>query len=85
MDAQETDGVLQVGDIPVVVRRDSPSATDHSQAWRSGAEKAYKDVLTYLDLAEESCPPYTDTRPYAELRAFCNDKIRAVMANGPAA
>ena len=68
----------------MIVRRDSERAADFSQTWRSGAEAAYKDVLTYLDTAEATCPPYTDTRPYADMRTFCNDKIREVMASGQA-
>lgn len=81
---QERDGILQAGEVPVIIRRDSPRAADFSQARRSGAEAAYKDVLTYLDIAESTCPPYTDTRPYGDMRTFCQDKIREVMADGQA-
>lgn len=76
MDADETTGVLRVGEVPVVIRRDSPVETDHAQAFRSGAEEAYKKTLAYVAAAEANTPPYTDMRPYADLSTFLLDRIQ---------
>jgi len=78
---RETEGILQVGEVPVVIRRDSAVEADHSQAVRSGRQSAFEDALRYVDLAQSSAPPFTDLRPYADLRTFLLDKIRET-ANG---
>lgn len=74
---QETDGVLQVGEVPVIVRRASPVEADHSEARRGGRDSAFRETLAFIDRAEATAPPYTDTRPWAALRIFLNDQIQA--------
>lgn len=71
----EYDGIVQVGEVPVVIRRDSPVEADHDQAYRSGAEAAFRQVFQFVDMAERNSPPFTDLRPYANLKTFVSDRI----------
>lgn len=71
----EYDGIVQVGEVPVVIRRDSPVESEHDQAYRSGAEAAFRQVFQFVDMAERSSPAYTDLRPYANLKTFVSDRI----------
>jgi hypothetical protein len=74
---QETDGILQVGEVPVIVRRDSPREENHQEAHRSGRESALREMLVFINESEAAAPPFTDLRPYANLRTWVTDKMRA--------
>lgn len=81
MRVDETEGILQVGEVSVIVRRDSPREADHSQAFRSGAERAYRDALLYVAERIEKAPPYTDTRALSDMIVFLTDRIQEVAAD----
>lgn len=75
----EAEGITQVGEVPVVTRRDSPVFADHEQAFRSGQEKALREVASYVSDAHRRAGQYDDTRPWVELRLFLNDKLREAL------
>jgi hypothetical protein len=72
----ETEGILQVGELPVIRRRERVISGDHSQAFRSGAEKAYGEMLEYANAKLAAVPPYEDTRPWGEMILFLRDRIK---------
>jgi hypothetical protein len=74
----EYDGIMQVGEVPVIIRRDSAVAEDFSQAYRSGGEHAYRDALERTEELLRHAEPYTDTRSLIELKAFLIDRIGTV-------
>lgn len=85
MRVDETEGILQVGEVPVIVRRDSRSLEDHNQAFRSGADGAYREVLAFVTDRLERAAPYTDTRPLSEMVIFLTDKIQEASHARPPA
>jgi hypothetical protein len=72
----ETEGILQVGEIPVIRRRDRIVFQDHSQAERSGAERAYQETLAHVLEQQAAAGPYDDTRPWSNMIIFLQDRIR---------
>lgn len=72
----ETEGILQVGEIPVIRRRDRFFEPDHSQALRSGREKAFHEALAFVLQRAATTGPYDDTRPWSEMMTFLRDRIR---------
>jgi hypothetical protein len=72
----ETHGIRAIGEVPVVIRRDSVVEADHSQAYRSGREAAFQEVLAYARQQHERTGRYDDTRPWIEIRLFLTDKIK---------
>ena len=77
--SQETDGIVQVGEVPVIIRRDSPSEVDFSQTERSAREGALKEMLAFVEETERTSPPYTDIRPYAIMRTWVLDRIQETV------
>jgi hypothetical protein len=72
----ERDGVLQVGEVPVIRRRDRVIFETHSQAWRSGREDAYGEALAYVLERHAAAGPYDDTRSWSEMETFLRDRIK---------
>ncbi len=72
----ERDGIVQVGEIPVIRRRDRFVEDGHSQAFRSGREAALGDMLEYATGRLASTGRYEDTRPWSEMIIFIRDRIR---------
>lgn len=72
----ETEGILRIGEVPVIRRRDRPIPTDHSQAKRSGREAAFGEVLAFAIKRLGAVAPYEDTRPWSEMITFLQDRIR---------
>jgi hypothetical protein len=81
MRVDETEGILQVGEVPIIVRRDSRSVEDHTQAFRSGADGAYRKALSYVLERIASAPPYTDTRALTDMVVFLTDNIEEVASS----
>lgn len=78
MDEQE--GVVQLGEVTIISRKDSPSDMDHAEAYRSGARDAYQAVDDWAVTKQELVGPYEDTGTLAELRLFLADIIREVYS-----
>lgn len=78
----ERDGVLQVGEIPVVIRRDRSLETDYNQTYRSGRESAFRETLAYVEEQHSRTPAYENTLPWREMRVFLTDRIRECNPNG---
>lgn len=74
----ETDGILLVGEISVVRRRDSPREENHDQAWRSGRESAFREVQAFVGDRLLHAGPFDDTRPLTELETFLIDRLTEV-------
>lgn len=81
-ETSERHGVLNVGDVPLVIRRDAFVEIDHSQAVRSAKEAAYREMLVYVKKRYEETPAYEDTRPWIEMRLLLSDKIKEALADG---
>lgn len=74
----ETDGIQQVGEIAVVVRRDSSSVVDPEQAYRSGATAAYSTIARWAVERAAAFGPYEGTGILTELQELLADRIREV-------
>lgn len=72
----EADGILQVGEVPVVIRRDSSVEENHDQAYRSGAENAYRRTLVYVEDRIRMAGRYDDVRPLQDLVVWLTDSIQ---------
>lgn len=72
----ESDGIVQVGEVPVVIRRVSVVSEDFTQAQVSARDEALREVDLWVSERIERAPRFTDTRPLTELRTFLADKIR---------
>ena len=72
----ETDGILRIGEVPVIRRRDRIVFNDHAQAIRSAREAAFGEVLAYVLKCHAATPKYEDTRPWMNLEIFLRDRIR---------
>lgn len=72
----ETEGILRVGEVPLLRRRDRITFEDHAQAYRSGRESAFGEMLAYVLAAEAQVPAYEDTRPWSNMARFLRDRIR---------
>jgi len=73
---EETDGILRVGEVPVVSRRDVLVELDHKEALRAGRREAYEDAVVFAQgmLAQQGA--YDDTRPLQQMIDYLADKIR---------
>lgn len=72
----ERQGILRVGEVPVIRRRDRIVFEDHEQARRSGAEKALQESLAFALAGLAATPAYEDTRPWSEMITNLQDRIR---------
>lgn len=72
----EYDGILRIGEVPVVIRRDRVVESDHAQAYRSGAVAALTDVAAYVTRCLAAAGPYDDTRSLLDLQMYLADRIR---------
>jgi hypothetical protein len=72
----ETEGIIQVGELPVIRRRERAIFEDHSQALRSGREQAFNETLAFVIERNAEAGPYDDTRPWSEMVTFLTDRIR---------
>jgi hypothetical protein len=72
----ETEGILQVGELAIVRRRERIVEADHAQAFRSGRGKAFDEMLAYALDRFRKAGPYDDTRPWTEMVTFLRDRIR---------
>ena len=74
--AEDTDGILRVGEVPVVRRRDPLVEIDHAEALRSGRIAAYEDAVGFAQGLLSRLGRYEDTRPLQQLIDYLADKIR---------
>jgi hypothetical protein len=72
----ETDGILVVGEVPSIIRRQRINEENHDQAWRSGRESAFGETLAYVEQRFRAAGAYDDTRPWTEMTTFLQDRIR---------
>jgi hypothetical protein len=75
----EREGILQIGELPVVRRRERIVFEDHAQAYRSGREDAFQAALVFVLQQHAATPAYEDTRPWSQMTTFLRDRI---MENG---
>jgi hypothetical protein len=75
--AFEYDGIAAVGDLPVVIRRDSAVEHDHSVAMATGRREALSEVLGYVESRLAQAGAYDDTRPLSDMVVYLADMIRA--------
>lgn len=76
----ETDGIVQLGEVPVVVRRESEHAADHTEAVKAARIEALREMEAFVTECEERTPRFEDTRPYRYLRTWIADRIRDAAA-----
>jgi hypothetical protein len=74
--AEETGGILQVGEVPVVRRRDPLVEIDHTEALRSGRREAYADAVDFAQGLLAQRGAYDDTRPLQQMLEYLADRIR---------
>lgn len=74
--AFEYDGVAAVGELPVVIRRDSAVEADHSQAKTAGRREALAEASQYVQARLDSAGAYDDTRFHQEMLVHLADMIR---------
>jgi hypothetical protein len=74
----ETDGILAVGEVPVVSRRDPLVQQNHDEAFRSGQRKAFTIVLDEVVRSLGQAGPYDDTRTMQAMISFLTDRIKEV-------
>lgn len=73
----EKAGILEVGEFPVIRRRDAQTEADHTEAMRSGRRTALQEVLAWTIEEHGRCGPYDDTRPWIRIRLQLADMIRS--------
>lgn len=73
---EEMNGVLRLGEVPVVARKNALGAEDHAQAYRSGATDAYQSVADWAAQRMAELPQYEDTGLLAELQGYLADRVR---------
>jgi hypothetical protein len=72
----ERDGILAVGAVTVIRRRDSEVEENYTEALRAGAVRAFQEASLQAQGLLASSPPYSDTRPIEEMITWLADKIR---------
>jgi hypothetical protein len=77
--AFEYDGVVAVGEVPVIIRRDSPREADFSNAAKKAAFDAYTDVAEYIEARIAAIPRYEDPTPLKDLLQFVADRLRTTQ------
>jgi hypothetical protein len=77
----EREGILQVGELPVIRRRTSVQDVDISQALRSAREGELGAALAFVLERRAAIRPYEDYRPWDEMTLYLQDRIRE-NANG---
>jgi hypothetical protein len=76
----ETDGIAQVGEVPVVLRRMSEHEADHTEARKSARIEALREVGDFVQMRLDAAGPYDDVRPWVEMRIWIADRIRDAAA-----
>lgn len=74
--AFEYDGVVAVGDITVIGRRNRIAEENHEVAYQTGRREALAEVLAYAEDRLAAQGVYDDTRPLTELIGHLADMIR---------
>lgn len=77
----EREGILQVGELPVIRRRSSVQDVDISQALRSAREKELNAALAFVLEQRAAIGRYDDPRPWDHMTLYLQDRIRE-NANG---
>jgi hypothetical protein len=72
----EYDGVVAVGEVPVIIRRDSVAEFDHAEAKRAGRGEALAEVAVYVADRIRMAGAYDDVRALEDLQTHLADMIR---------
>ena len=73
----ERDGIIAVGAVTVIRRRDSMVEENYNEALRAGAVNVLTEAILVAEGLIASAGPYDDTRKIGELIIWMQDKIRA--------
>jgi hypothetical protein len=76
----ETHGIVAVGEVPVVIRRDSRHEADHTAAFRGGRVSALEETTLFVRGLLESLPQYENPLMLQQMLVFLGDKIRETQA-----
>lgn len=78
--ADERDGILTVGEVPVIVRRDSYHEADHTAAVRGGRVSAFTETAEFAKGLLAALPRYENPLLLQQMLTFLGDKIRETQA-----
>ena len=73
----ERDGIIAVGAVTVIRRRDSEIEENYSEALRAGAVNVLTEAIQVAEGLVASAGPYDDTTRVGELITWMQDKIRS--------
>lgn len=72
----ERDGIIAVGAVTIIRRRDSEVEENYNEALRAGAVSVLTEAILMVEGLIASAGPYDDTRMGREVVTWMQDKIR---------